>query len=190
MKECDIYEHDIHVLISDLKSGQESAFDYLFVTRYKELCRFAWAFVGSYEAAEDIVQDVFIKIWENNLRISNGVSLDSYLYVAVRNGCVSYIRRVKPSEGLEVIAEREVEETLLEDWKFVWDAVEELPERCRLVLKLVVLEDMKYAEVAERLDISINTVKGQMKIAYRELRKKFSTGQLVLLYGLFRLNRY
>lgn len=41
MKECDIYEHDIHVLISDLKSGQESAFDYLFVTRYKELCRFA-----------------------------------------------------------------------------------------------------------------------------------------------------
>ena len=83
-----------------------------------------------------------------------------------------------------------MEETLLEDWKFVWDAVEELPERCRLVLKLVVLEDMKYAEVAERLDISINTVKGQMKIAYRELRKKFSTGQLVLLYGLFRLNRY
>ena len=142
------------------------------------------------ELVEDIVQDVFIKIWENNLRISNGVSLDSYLYVAVRNGCVSYIRRVKPSEGLEVIAEREVEETLLEDWKFVWDAVEELPERCRLVLKLVVLEDMKYAEVAERLDISINTVKGQMKIAYRELRKKFSTGQLVLLYGLFRLNRY
>ena len=51
MKECDIYEHDIHVLISDLESGQESAFDYLFVTRYKELCRFARAFVGSYVAS-------------------------------------------------------------------------------------------------------------------------------------------
>lgn len=187
MKGAVEYDKDPKALTNDLERGDESAFDYLFTTRYESLCRFAHAFVGSYDVAEDIVQDVFVKIWENNLKI-NGTSLDSYLYVAVRNGCVSYARRVKPNVGLKALEKYEVEEVSIEDRKFVWEAVEVLPERCRLILKLVVLEDMKYADVAERLNISINTVKGQMKIAYRELRKKFSKDQVALLFCIFRLN--
>jgi len=178
------YDKDPRALTNDLERGYESAFDYLFTTRYEPLCRFAHAFVGVYDVAEDIVQDVFVKILENNLKLK-GTSLDSYLYVAVRNGCVSYVRHVRPNVGLGVLKECEVEEEEIEDRKFVWEIVESLPERCRLVLKLVVLEDMKYADVAKRLNISINTVKGQMKIAYRELRKKFSKDQVALLFLLF-----
>ena len=64
----------------------------------------------------------------------------------------------------------------------LWEAVNSLPEQCRVILKLVVLEEMKYAEVAEKLGISLNTVKTQMKIAYRELRGKLSGKQLFLLF--------
>ena len=178
-------KYDVNQLVQDLKKGYEPAFDYLFTTRYEDLCRFARAFVGSYDVAEDIVQDVFARIWENNLKISSDISLDSYLYVAVRNGCVSYARRQRPHVGLEALSEMETEEILAEDWKYVWDAVESLPEQCRVVLKLVVLEDMKYAEAAEKLDISVNTVKTQMKIAYRELRKKFTSGEISVLFYYF-----
>ena len=94
-------KYDVNQLVQDLKKGYEPAFDYLFTTRYEDLCRFARAFVGSYDVAEDIVQDVFVRIWENNLKISSDISLDSYLYVAVRNGCVSYVRRQRPHVGLE-----------------------------------------------------------------------------------------
>lgn len=178
-------EYDINQLVQDLKKGYEPAFDYLFTTRYEDLCRFARAFVGSYDVAEDIVQDVFVRIWENNLKVSSNVSLDSYLYVAVRNGCVSYARRQRPHVGLEALSGMETEEILPEDWKYVWDAVESLPEQCRVILKLVVLEDMKYAEAAEKLGISVNTVKTQMKIAYRELRKKFTSGEISVLFYYF-----
>ena len=171
MKERAEYDKDVQALVNDLKKGHEPAFDYLFTTRYEDLCRFAHAFVGSFEAAEDVVQDVFIKIWEKNITISNSASLDSYLYVAVRNGCVSYARKTRSSVGL--------------DCQFVWEAVESLPEQRRLVLKLVVLEDMKYADVAERLGISLNTVKTQMRMAYRELRQKFTIKELTLLFCYF-----
>lgn len=57
-------EYDINQLVQDLKKGYEPAFDYLFTTRYEDLCRFARAFVGSYDVAEDIVQDVFVDMGE------------------------------------------------------------------------------------------------------------------------------
>ena len=74
MKERAEYDKDVQALENDLKKGHEPAFDYLFTTRYEDLCRFAHAFVGSFEAAEDVVQDVFIKIWEKNITISNSAS--------------------------------------------------------------------------------------------------------------------
>ena len=67
MKEQAEYDNDVQALVNDLKKGHEPAFDYLFTTRYEDLCRFAHAFVGSFEVAEDVVQDVFIKIWEKNI---------------------------------------------------------------------------------------------------------------------------
>ncbi len=171
-------------IVKALERRDEQAFDHLFVTRYTVLCRFAKAFVGSFEFAEDIVQEVFIHIWEKGLKLDKNKSLDSYLYVAVRNGCVSFIRRHQDKVGLEEIVSLQQEESEQNDFQKIWQAVESLPEQCRLILKLVVWEEMKYVEVAEYLGISVNTVKTQIKIAYRELRKKFSMQNLVLFYIL------
>lgn len=161
------------VLVRELEAGGEQAFNYLFTTRYEELCRFARAFVGLYSVAEDVVQEVFVRIWENGLRLTGSTSLDSYLYVAVRNGCVSYLRKHRsfhPLEEARGFAEEFPDSP--EELKRIWLAVEALPLQCRAILRLVVLEEMKYQEVADKLGISINTVKGQLKKAYRTLREK------------------
>lgn len=71
--------------IKELKAGKESAFDFLFRSRYKELCHFAWSFIGDYHLSEDIVQELFSTIWKKKTAINENQSLDSYLYVSVRN---------------------------------------------------------------------------------------------------------
>lgn len=178
------YSKDIYRLIQDLNKGLESAVNYLFAVYYVKLCRFARAIVGSPEVAEDIVQEVFIRIWERKLKISSQVSLDSYLFVAVRNSCISFNRKERPTVGLERVM-YQAEEIQMYDWKSIWEAINSLPLQCREVLVLIVFEDMKYSEAAEKLGISINTVKTQMKISYRELRGKLSKDELLLLYNLF-----
>ena len=177
-----LYDKDQQLLIRDLESRNEKAFEYLFLTRYERLCRFAHVFVNSYEEAEEVVQDMFARLWEKGLRLNASVSLDNYLCVAVRNACVRVIQRQSRLVDVEAAENEEYEETEERDLSFVWKAVDELPEQCRVILKLVVLEDMKYSEVAEKLGVSVNTVKTQMKIAYRILRGKLSKEQLTLLF--------
>ena len=155
----------------------------MFTTRYEELCRFARTWVETYEDAEEAVQEVFVKIWTHGLHLKDKISLDSYLYVVVRNACISLARRQIGREGIEAATCLAVEEAEdKEGLAVVREAVEELPEQCRIILKLVIWEEMKYAEVAEKLGISLNTVKNQMKIAYRKLREKLSGKQLYLLF--------
>lgn len=178
-------------LIKELRAGKEPAFDYLFRHRYKDLCRFAWSFVGDYPVAEDIVQELFSNIWHKSTAIDETQSIDSYLYVSVRNACYTYLRKKKNNVELGVLmneavfpdTERIFESPVL---NVLWNAVEALPLQCKVIFKLVVLEDMKYQDVADRMDISINSVKTQMKIAYRELRSKLDRKQMLLMYILYK----
>ena len=180
-----IYDKDQQQLVKDLGNRNAKAFEHLFVTRYKGLCRFAHAFVDSYEEAEEVVQDMFARIWEKGLQLNASVSLDNYLCVSVRNACLRKVEREARLVDLEAARTVEYEETKERDMTPVWKAVDELPEQCRVILKLVVLEDMKYSEVAEKLGVSVNTVKTQIKIAYRILRSKLSKEQLTLLFLRF-----
>lgn len=172
--------------IKELKAGKESAFDILFRDRYKDLCRFAWSFVGDYSVAEDIVQELFATIWRKHESIDEKQSVVSYLYVSVRNACFTYLKTKKQCVDLTALMDEAVipevdyitESPVL---RVLWDAVEALPLQCKVVFKLVVLEDLKYHEVAERMGISVNSVKTQMKIAYRELRSKLDPKQMMLL---------
>lgn len=178
-------------LVKELRAGKESAFDYLFRSRYKDLCRFAWSFVSDYSVAEDIVQELFSTIWRRKEAIDERQSLDSYLYVSVRNACFTYLRTRK--QNVELSALRN--EAVLPETDYVfespvlrtlWNAVEALPLQCKVIFKLVVLEEMKYQDVADHMDISINSVKTQMKIAYKELRSKLDKKQMLLMYFLYK----
>ena len=181
---------DIEVLTRELKEGKEVAFDYLFRTRYKNLCRFAATFVIHFDVAEDIVQEVFEKIWKKNTRIDEGESIDSYLFVAVRNACFTFLKNKRERVDLGVVKQNlETPEEVIEfdtpELNRLWKEIDNLPVQCKIVFKLVVLEDMKYKDVANSLDISVNTVKTQMKIAYKTLREKLRQDQFFLLLLLF-----
>ena len=171
------YSKDTQALIRDLNNGKEKAMGYLYAAYYGRLCRLARTFVVSAEDAEDVVQQLFIRIWEKKIKAENVESLDSYLYMAVCNSCVSFKRQRKEHLDLEKAGSI--------DKRSVWAAVDSLPEQCRMILCLVAFEDMKYAEVAERLRVSVNTVKTQMKIAYRELRKRLNKSEVFLLIQVF-----
>lgn len=182
---------DSEQFIKELKAGKESAFDVLFRSRYKDLCRFAWSFVGDYPVAEDIVQELFSTIWRRREAIDEKQSVDSYLYVSVRNACFTYLKTKKQNVELAAL----MNEVIIPEVEYItespalrvlWNAVEALPLQCKVIFKLVILEEMKYHEVAERMDISVNSVKTQMKIAYRELRGKLDRKQMVLLFILYK----
>lgn len=174
----------------DLKERKETAFDYLFRTRYRKLCRFAATFVVQFDAAEDIVQEVFVKIWEKRTQIDEKESIDSYLFVAVRNACFTFLKNKRERVDLEdvkqnLIVPEEVVEFEMPKLNRLWGEIENLPLQCKVVFKLVILKDMKYKDVADSLGISVNTVKTQMKIAYKTLREKLKREQFSLLLFLF-----
>lgn len=177
--------------IRELKAGKESAFDFLFRNRYKELCHFAWSFIGDYNLSEDIVQELFSTIWRRKATINENQSLDSYLYVAVRNACYTYLKNSKQNVSIDVL----MQEVILPDTELffdhpglqkLWNIIDSLPLQCKAIFKLVVLEELKYKEVAERLDITINTVKTQMKIAYKILRRQIEREEILLLLYLIK----
>ncbi len=168
---------DMEVLTRDLKAGKEVAFDFLFRTRYKNLCRFAATFVVHFDVAEDIVQEIFEKIWQKSARIEEGESIDSYLFVAARNACFTYLKNKRERVDLEELkSQLEAPEEVVEfdnaELNRLWVEIEKLPLQCKAVFKLVVLEDMKYREVAERYDISVSTVKTLLGTSVRKLRER------------------
>lgn len=177
--------------LKELKAGKESTFDFLFRNRYEPLCRFAWSFLGDYTLAEDIVQEIFSNIWKKRQAIDETQSIDSYLYVSVRNACYTHLKNSKKNVPIDVLLQEVVEpETEIffdrPELQKLWNAIEALPLQCKIIFKLVVLEELKYHEVAEKLGISFNTVKTQMKIAYKTLRDKFSRNDMFLLLILLK----
>ena len=140
--------YEIEILTRELKEGKEAAFDYLFRTRYKNLCRFAATFVVQFDVAEDIVQEVFEKIWKKSTRIDERASIDSYLFVAVRNACFTFLKNKQERVDLEDVKQNlkiseEVVEFETPELNHLWGEIENLPLQCKVVFKLVVLEDMK-----------------------------------------------
>ena len=90
--------YEIEILTRELKEGKEAAFDYLFRTRYKNLCRFAATFVVQFDVAEDIVQELFSNIWAKKMVFQSLVSFKVYLYNSVRNASLDYLKH-KNIEG-------------------------------------------------------------------------------------------
>lgn len=142
--------------------------------------------------AEDIVQHVWIKVWEKRQSINPELSFKPYLYTAVRNQALKYIRDTKnkfaPLESIDSLADG----TFLQDdqmhdketLKLVNEAIEHLPDKCREIFMLNRFEELSYKEITEVLNISINTVKTQMTRALSSLRKT-----LKITVSLFNLSK-
>ncbi len=156
-----------------------SEFELLFKKNYNQLCNVAFRIVNDKDIAEDLVQDVFLKVWENKESINFASNPGGYFYKMVSNSCLNYISRKKvlkfsdsDKQNISNIATNDSTESNLDFKKFqktIYSALNALPPKCKAIFILSRFEDMKYREIAEQLEISIKTVEAQMGIAISRL---------------------
>lgn len=177
-------------IITLIKANKHDGFQRLFNLYYRPMCVFGAKYISSIDIVEDIVQDIFIKIWKHDdydwLK-----HIRSYLFTAVKNSCISYLKKNKPIslDNLDYSWEKDLfididdDELIKEKIQIVKKAISELPPGCRRVFDNVVVSGLKYTEAAEELGISVNTVKSQLKKAYRLIGDNLHLVTLFLLAG-------
>ena len=171
-----INDHSYKSLIAN---GDQKKFRQLMELTSNELLWFAIGFLKNKEIAEEIVSDVYVNIWNNRTQLEKIINLKSYLFVCVRNGCLSHLRKVKnekiiyfdsvnefsfmPLEGPEdSLVEREMIEQ-------IYAAIETLPYKCKTVFTLAKINGLKYREIAEVLGITEKTVNNHLVLAVKKI---------------------
>ncbi len=138
-------------------------------------------FLKDLDAAEEIVQDLFVKFWENRATIKISSSVRSYLFTSVRNSCLNFIKHLKIEESYKqyneieresgsITVDEEFEGSELE--KQIRKAIDQLPPERKKVFIMSRFEGLKYREIAEKSGISIKTVENQMGKAIKFLRQE------------------
>ncbi len=170
----------------DTKNRTE--FEKIYVAHYARMKRFAQEYVIREEDAENIVQDVFLDLWEQNLLLLSHTNLFAYLFTALKNRCIDFLRHKTivqntaeklqddymkalqmKFQSLEAFDEQLFSEPDIET--VIQSAIESLPEKCREIFILHKIEGKKQKAIAQELNISINTVENQMAIAYKKLKE-------------------
>lgn len=184
------------ILLLGLANRDKRAYAILFEMYHAPLFRFAETYVCCPGLAEDIVQDIFIKTWENPVsRVSK--SLRSYLFLMVRNACIDYLRSVQvedkkkqklfEAQVLSDSVDMDIDENITLKIK---DAINELPEQCREVYQMSIFDGLKHSEIAEELNISVSAVKVQVYRAKNNLRNKLSNlREFLILFSFLSFNK-
>lgn len=166
----------MHADFAPIAAGDRSAFEALFRAHYRPLCAFALGYVKDAGQAEDLVQDLFFRIWLDRGKLVVNTSIKAYLYASVRNRCLNAEKSGARLRALdEEMDDRLQDEDRSEDEHAerigrVQAAIEALPEQRRIVFKLSRYEGLKQSEIAARLGISVKTVENQMGSALKALR--------------------
>lgn len=172
---------DSNILLVDrVRSGDQVAFEQLFNLYYSRLCVFSNSYVKSLDIARDVVQEVFIKIWDNRENFYITQSLKAYLYMAVRNQSLNFLQQNKQKQRLEerLKKQQEMSDSVKREelnteelTQKIWKLVEELPERRRTIFILYRKHGLSYSEIAEVMDIKRKTVENQMGKSLKFLRE-------------------
>ena len=161
-----------------IKQGDEAAYEELFRQFYGALCQFAFGYLKNEEESKEIVQEVFMGLWEKRQSLKIKKAVKTYLFQAVRNGSLNRLRHEKVRQmyhehqrnrkPIYDADEMERQELQLKIDK----ALDSLPERCQEIFRLSRYEDLKYREIADLLNISIKTVEIQMGKALKIMRSQ------------------
>ncbi len=179
-------------------AATEKVFQQLFDKEYEGLCRYAYTFLQDEHAAEDVVQETFVKIWEGKKHLLEDNSIRFYLFTAVRNNSISYLRKAKaaavtytdttpepdPEPTLSVSQLQNIEE---EKARHIAEALAKLPPKCREVFLLVKWQGLSYKDAAAALGLSVKTVENQMGKAIKIFKTLTLHAIAALLIGLSNL---
>ncbi|MCM4174127.1 RNA polymerase sigma-70 factor [Arenibacter sp. TNZ] len=183
-------------LIEGLKMGNESAYGYLVDYYHNRLCVYANSLIKDNLIAEDIVQNVFIQVWEKRNKLKHDFSLENYLYKSVHNKFIDQYRKGKAVMALEkkYIAALELavdEKDEIQEQKILnilLDSIQELPPKCKQIFLMSKKEGLTNTEISEYLDISKKTVEGQITKAFGILKEKLGKKYEAVLMLIFGVN--
>lgn len=184
-------------LIEGLKSGDEKTFETVFKKYYPVLSVFAKKYVYDLEISKEIVQDLFVKLFDNREKLHITTSLKSYLFQSVKNKCLTHLsqnqNQARHLENMAVLNKSHaiddvdyVVQTELEE--MIFKSISNLPEQCQRIFRMNRLEGKRNKEIAEDLHISIRTVETQISKALKILREsleKYSLAIIVLAFIFF-----
>ena len=176
-------------LFDQVRTGDQSAFELLFSIYFARLNDFAKNVVRDGMISQDIVQEVFVKVWETREEIEN-INLEAFLFRLVRNRCIDYIKHLKVvnnrMQKIQIISKYEelyridfmgnepyvlIEEELKIK---IEKTILSLPDRCREVFILSRMDGLKNREIAEKLEINVKNVERHLSRALQSFRKNFS----------------
>lgn len=185
------------VLIESLKNGQEEAFAYLMDTYHKKLCVYAGNLTKDLYTRQDIVQNVFLRVWEQRHKLKPDYSISNFLYRAVYNEFIDQYRKNKLLTALEeehlkqlntIVQEEATEISRLIE--LVNKEIQNLPPKCKAVFTMGKFEGLTYNEIAEYQNISVRTVEMHMSKAFDVIRKKVGDKIDAVLFLLFRSSKH
>jgi RNA polymerase sigma-70 factor (ECF subfamily) len=170
-------------IIGRIRQGDTHEFELLFRSSYVSLVRFATSILKDHDTAEEIVQDLFFRIWQDREKLKIESSLNGYLFRSVHNRCLHYIEHTKVVERYvtemahgqpgsedspsEILQYKELQEK-------VTRILERLPDRCGKIFYMSRFEGLRYSEIAQKLSVSVKTVEANMGRALKEFRKELT----------------
>ena len=160
-------------------NNDQKAFQQIYYLLYNKLYHFSFSYTRSKQSAEEIVNDVFLSLWQKREELGSIRNIHVYLYVAVKNASLNFLRRNKITEPVSIddlsvahLSFRMNPEIACLDKELsvkVHKAIDQLPSRCRLIYKLVKEDGLSYKEVSEILQVSVKTIDSQLCIAIKKL---------------------
>ena len=180
---------------------EETRFEDIYLSYFSKMKYFAKEYVISEEDAENIVQDVFVELWENKEMLNMHMNLIAYLFTTIKNKCLNHLRhKLVVQETASKLQEEYTislrmnldsleafDNNLFSDQdieKIISRALDTLSEKCRTIFIMSKSEGKKQKEIAQELNISINTIETQMGIAYKKLRIELKDYFPILLFIL------
>lgn len=165
--------------ISLIRNNNQNAFRKLMEFYADELFLFAKGFIKNREAAEEIVSDVFVKIWNNRFELDKINNLKSYLFICVRNGCLSQVRKSKKDRIISIdqfedfqflhVQGPETEIINSEIVDEIYGAIKKLPPKCQMAFTLAKINGLRHKEIAEVMSVSEKTVNNHIVSAIKKI---------------------
>jgi RNA polymerase sigma-70 factor (ECF subfamily) len=183
-------------IIGKAKSEDELAFEILFRKYYVRLCGFANKFLPNTAESEEIVQDVFLNIWKKKDQLKLDNEIRPYLFKSVQNLCYNFLEHKKVIDNyysvIEVVYKNQTEDfntyesVLYTEFQSKVDAaIVSLPNQCRVIFQMSRQDGFKYAEIADKLGISVKTVETQMNRALSKMKDELRDYLTILMISLF-----